>query len=346
MSRFVGMLERNRWSAVGVVAFAAGALLLTMLVAGTLVGGSGPTQSYQAIFRDASGLIPGDDVRIAGVRVGKVQAVDLDGANARVTFSVARDQRVYANSMATIEFLNLLGTRYVDLTALPGGGSQQPALPPGSTLGLSHTREGLDLTAIFNAFRPLFDAIRPAAINELATNVVQVLQGQGPNLRDLSEQTAVLTQNLVDRDQIIGSVMTNLTAVLETLDEHRKEFRSTVHELNDLTDVIADNRKEVGNTIDGLQNMVTSFASLLDDGGDSVNRDVKALAAWADSFSTVTPLIASGLLDTQELLTGYITTLGMGSFLNTYVCESSIKVTGGPAIDLAPTDVQSKRCKG
>ena len=342
MSRFTSMLGRNRWSAVGVVAFAAGALLLTMLVAGTLVGSSGPTQSYHAIFRDASGLIPGDDVRIAGVRVGKVQAVDLVGLNARVTFSVARDQRVYADTVATIEFLNLLGTRYVDLQSR----SRDQALPPGSTLDLSRTREGLDLTAIFNAFRPLFNAIRPADVNELAANIVQVLQGQGPSLQHLSEQTALLTKNLVDRDQIIGAVMTNLSQVLETLDAHRKEFRSTVHELNDLTGVIADNRKQIGNTIDGLQNVVTSFSSLLDDGSHSVNRDVTALAAWADSFATVTPLIASGLLDTQELLTGYITTLGMGSFLNTYVCESKIKVTGGPAIDLAPTNLQSKRCKG
>jgi len=341
MSQFTSMLGRNRWSLVGVVAFAAGALLLTMLVAGTLVGGSGPTRDYRAMFRDASGLIPGDDVRIAGVRVGKVKAVDLVGSNARVTFSVARDQNVYSDTMATIEFLNLLGTRYVDLQTR----TRDQALPPGSTLDLSHTREGLDLTAIFNAFRPLFDAIRPADVNELAANIVQVLQGQGPSLQHLSEQTALLTQNLVDRDQIIGSVMTNLTAVLETLDGHRQEFRSTVHELNDLTEVIADNRDEIGDTIDGLQDVVTSFSSLLDDGADSVNRDVKALAVWADSFASVTPLIASGLLDTQELLTGYVTTLGLGSYLNTYVCESAIKVTGGPKIDLAPTDLQSKRCK-
>jgi phospholipid/cholesterol/gamma-HCH transport system substrate-binding protein len=341
MSRFVSMLHRNRWSAVGVVTFVAGALLLTMLVAGTLVGGSGPTQTYQALFRDASGLIPGDDVRIAGVRVGKVKEVDLAGLNARVTFTVARDQHVYSDTMATIEFLNLLGTRYVDLQTT----SRNDALQPGSTLDLAHTREGLDLTAIFNAFRPLFDAIRPADVNELAMNVVQVLQGQGPSLQHLSEQTAVLTQSLVDRDEIIGSVMTNLTAVLETLNGHRREFRSTVHELNDLTGVVADNRKEIGDTIDGLQDVVTSFASLLDDGGDSVDRDVQALAAWAASFASVTSLISSGLLDTQELLTGYITTLGQGSFLNTYVCESYVKVTGGPAIDLAPTDQQSKRCK-
>lgn len=341
MSQFTSMLGRNRWSLVGLVAFSAGALLLTSLVAGTLVGSSGPTESYRAMFRDASGLIPGDDVRIAGVRVGKVEAVDLVGANARVTFTVARDQQVYTDSMATIEFLNLLGTRYIDLSTT----SRNQAVLPGTTLDLSHTREGLDLTAIFNAFRPLFDAIRPADVNELADNIVQVLQGQGPSLQHLSEQTALLTQNLVDRDEIIGSVMTNLTAVLDTLDGHRKEFRSTVRELNDLTGVIADNRQEIGDTIDGLQNVVTSFGSLVDASEVSVNRDVDSLAAWARSFKTVAPIIGSGLLDTQELVSGYITTLGQGSFLNTYVCESYIKVTGLPSIDLAPTDQQSKRCK-
>lgn len=341
MSRTLSLLARMRWQVVGLSAFTALALLMTSLVAGTLVGSSGPSHTYEALFRDASGLTEGSDVRISGVRVGTVKSVDLDGTTARVAFSVARDQTVYLDTTATIEFLNLLGQRYIDLETTSRGQIR----PPGSTIPLSHTHDGLDLNAIFNAMKPLFESIRPEDVNQLALGVVQALQGQGPTLRHLTEQTAQLTGTLVDRDAVIGRVIDNLTAVMETMRKHRREFRSTVDALDELTGTIAANRRQVGDTIDGMQRLVTEFSSLLDAGSGSVERDVDQLAAWSASFATVAPLIGARLGSTQELLEGYIKTLSIGSFLNTYVCNSYVQIGGAPAVDLSLTDARSRRCQ-
>ena len=85
----------------------------------------GPTNTYSAIFTDVSGLNTGDDVRVAGVRVGRVDGIDLDGALAKVTFRVEREQTLYHDTIASVTYQNIIGQRYLGLSA---GRSQQHTL--------------------------------------------------------------------------------------------------------------------------------------------------------------------------------------------------------------------------
>lgn len=339
-TRTLAILRRQRGAAVGVTLFVIVALFLTSLIAGTLSGGVGSSHNYQAIFTDASGLLPGDDVRISGVRVGKVQSVQLDGRDARVGFSLADGQHLYPQTTATVEFLNLLGQRFIDLQS---SGTGTP-LPQGAVLAVNQTRVGLDLTAIFNAFRPLFDMIRPADVNELADNIIQVLQGQGAALQNLSAQTAALTQTLAGRDTVIADVVDNLTAVMGTVNAHRSEIRSMIGDLNGLTKVIADNRARIGATIDSVNSAAAQFTALVLAGGPSVVRDVNDLASWSAAINAIAPEIGSGLQGTRDLLAGYVRTLGLGSYLNTYVCGSKVQFGPAAPINLSPSNAHSRRC--
>lgn len=341
MSRGLHAVLRHRGEFVGIVAFAVLALVLTLLVAGTLAGGVGSARTFKAVFSDATGVGKGDDVRIAGVRVGKVVGVELEGRQAVVEFSVEDEQPVYADTVVSVDFLNLLGQRYLALTS----GRKGERLAPGTTIPRERTRNGLDLTALFNAFRPLFEMIKPEDVNELATNIVKVLQGEGPTLRHLSAETARLTQRLVDRDKVIGAVIDNVTVVMETMADHKTQFRSLITELGKLTATVARNRDQIGRTIDAVQLLVTRFSSLLRAGLDDIVRDVRSLSAWTASFAKQSPRLARALDDTQVLLLGYIKTLGLGSYLNTYVCESKLQLDQGPVIDLSSNDKRSRRCK-
>lgn len=182
MSRLGATLIRSRGPLLGVVLFAVFAIVLTSMVAGTLSRGSlGSTRSYTALFTDASGLQTGDDVRIAGVRVGKVTSIDLDGKLAKVGFALETDETVRTNTTAAIDYLNLMGQRYIALRVAGAPGPVQT----GGTIPLSRTSVGLDLTAMFNAFRPLFSMIKPSDVNVLANDIVQVLQGESGAIHDL-----------------------------------------------------------------------------------------------------------------------------------------------------------------
>src|SRR3546814_20306036 len=74
-----------------------------------------------------------------------------------------------------------------------------------STIPVANTEPALDLTTLFNGFKPLFTALDPDQVNELSMNLVQVLQGEGGTVASLLENTASLTGTMAGRDDLIRS---------------------------------------------------------------------------------------------------------------------------------------------
>src|SRR5918994_479828 len=169
----------------------------------------GATKTYKAEFVDATGVVDGDDVRVAGVKVGTVQDIEVvDNTRALVTFTVDEETRVDDSTHATIRFRNLIGQRYISLTQVGNGGD---VLEEEDTIPVARTQPALDLTVLFNGFKPLFEALSPDDINTLSYEIVQVFQGEGGTLESLLGSTASLTQTLADRDEVIGDLLENLT---------------------------------------------------------------------------------------------------------------------------------------
>ncbi|NED57470.1 MCE family protein, partial [Micromonospora aurantiaca] len=136
------------------------------------------TREYKAIFTDVTGLLDNDDVRAAGVQVGQIKHIRLyKGDKAEVTFSVEENGPFKAGLPATtqvqIRYRNLMGQRYLALT--DGAGQANDYLKPGGTIPVSQTQPALDLTTLFNGFRPLFRALEPKDVNTLAMQIIQVL---------------------------------------------------------------------------------------------------------------------------------------------------------------------------
>ena len=90
-------------------------------------------------------------------------------------------------------------------------------LPSGGTIPVSRTKPALNLTELFNGFQPLFQALTPTEVNQLSMNIVKVLQGEGGTVGSLMSNTASLTNALADRDELIGRVIDNLSAMLKTV---------------------------------------------------------------------------------------------------------------------------------
>ena len=168
------MSRRN--TATTVAAVKLGLFTLTSLVVTTLLAmimghfGFGSTTQYTALFSSACQITRGDDVRVAGVTGGSVKGVKIyDGSHALVTFAVKSDVPLTTGSHADIRFLNLVGDRYMSISQ---GEQGAPPLRKGGTIPMAQTTPALDLTALFNGFRPLFSALDPDQINELSLNLV------------------------------------------------------------------------------------------------------------------------------------------------------------------------------
>src|SRR6185312_13431475 len=132
-----GAQMKFRGPLIGLTLFMVVALTLTWLVYVSLRRDvAGQTASYSAVFSDVYGLREGDDVRMAGVRVGRVEKIDLAGKLAKVSFVVQQEQHLFGNTVASVIYQNIVGQRYLGLSLGKEGSPGQ--LAPGSTIPLEH----------------------------------------------------------------------------------------------------------------------------------------------------------------------------------------------------------------
>jgi phospholipid/cholesterol/gamma-HCH transport system substrate-binding protein len=338
----VYVLRTSPGPAVGVALFAVVSIVMTMLVAGTLTKSSGTDpKKYTAMFRDTNGLIEGDDVRMAGVRVGRVQKRELDDGMAKVTFTVSGDQTIYTDSHAEVNFLNLIGQRYLDITR----GSGRQRLAPGATIPVSRTSPGLDLTALFNAFKPLFDLLRPADVNKLATEITAVLQGEGPTINDLMSQTAKLTSHLAERDAVIGRVITNMSVVMQTTAAHRQDLSVLIHQLGTLTHGLAGDRQQIGTALDSMSHLSVAMDGLVRRTRRPLTSDIGQINTLGGLVNKQTDLLTKGLRGAPMLLDAYARSMSYGSWLNTYICSLSIRTPDGRTLDGRHAGGNTKACR-
>jgi len=309
-------------ASIRLVIFTAASLIVTgglVMIMGNLGGGDETT--YKAVFSSASELVPGSSVRVAGVQVGKVTDVEFHGeTNALVTFAVDSDVPLTQESRASVRFLNLVGDRYMTLDAGEGGG---PRLAPEGTIPLSHTTPALNLTALFNGFQPLFQALRPKDVNELAYNLVKVLQGEGGTIQEMLANTASLTNTLADRDELIGDVIKNLNALMVTVDDHHKELNDLIKALRSWFGDLAEDRETIGGSLDNISDLSETVADLLTRSRPLLKKDVAELRRLLTILND--PANRAHLDLTFDLLPDMLakqTRIGVyGSWYNYYLCE-------------------------
>jgi phospholipid/cholesterol/gamma-HCH transport system substrate-binding protein len=299
--------------------------VVSVLVTGTLVAimgrfGSGETVEYSAIFKSASLVEEGDDVRVAGVVLGKVEEVELhDTDAAKVTFSIAKDMPVTDTSRIEIRYLNLVGDRYVTVVE---GKSAGERLRDGATIPVERTNPALNLTALYNGFAPLFSALEPKDINALSLNLIKVLQGEGGTVESLMAHTASLTTTVADRDKLVGEVITNLSELLGTVDSRHEELTTLIQELRRWVGGLAEDRVQIGNSVVNISTLTRSLAGLIAEGRPLLKADIAELRKLATILARpdTSAVLKQILRNLPEMLEDQTRTGTYGSWYNYYIC--------------------------
>ncbi|MCR3718318.1 MULTISPECIES: MCE family protein [Prauserella salsuginis group] len=325
-------------------AFVAACALAAVLVVNTLTDPlPGDTRTYHAVFTDAHGLYAGSDVTIAGVRVGTVRDLRLDRGRAHVTFEVSTDQRVPAGVHAAIHYADLLGSRHLALAAGPigdaaarEGADDDEQLQPGATIPVSRTRPPLDLTALFNGFKPLFEAVEPGEVNRLARTIVAVFQGEGPAVESLLSNVVSLTSTVNDKEQVLDRLLRNLTSVLDTMNGHTEQFTALVGGLKRLTSYAAQHRGDIATALDSGTKLAGSLNTLLAGITPNLSEDITALKTVSSSLVDNTGRFDTLMAEAPDLLDTVGRATDYGSWVNVYVCNLRVDVTGDAPVNLSP----------
>ena len=322
-----------------VTACATGVLAIT--IANSDVGS---TIGYTARFTDATSVNPGDEVRMAGVRIGQVDSVAVvEHRLADVTFSVDRTHRLSTSATVTIRYRNLVGQRY--LAVDPGNADTSTTLGAGALIPPEKTKPALDLTALFNGFKPLFQALSPNDVNQLSFEIIQVLQGEGSTVESLLRHTASLTSTLAGKDQLIGQVIGNLNTVLDTINAQGDQFDALVDTTAQLVSGLAADAKPIGQAIGGLGELTTATAGLLEQGRQPLKDSITALGDLSKNLADNTPVFQQFIDNLPKKLDRIGTLFSYGSWANFYLCAVQTDAPPAPGGPPPGIPVTAARCR-
>ncbi|SHF82346.1 phospholipid/cholesterol/gamma-HCH transport system substrate-binding protein [Jatrophihabitans endophyticus] len=286
---------------------------LTALVAVVVAGlnadhlplvGSGDT--YAANFRDAGGLKSGDDVRVAGVKVGEVEDIDLVRRHVRVEFTV-KDAWLGDRSTAAIRIKTLLGEEYVALdpqgshalaeaTPIPVARTTTPLDVSAALSGLARTTGGIDTAQLARGFDTLSSAFQntPRSVHTALTGLSRLsktIASRDEQLRRLAANASEVTGSLARSDRNIAALIGDGSLLLQELRQRSQAISGLLTGTRDLarqlSGFVRDNQAALAPALAQLSKVTTILT------GNKRNLDA-ALRAIGPYYSMLTDATGSG----------------------------------------------------
>jgi len=192
------------------------------------------THTYNAEFTDVSGLSDGADVRVQGVRVGKVESIELEQPGDEQTLATVRftlDNRfsVTPQSRLAVKYQALTGLRYVDVQHPAEG---DVAANRVTNVPTTMTQPSFDITVLFNGLQPVLATISPDEINTFTENAVAFLQGDGNGLEPMIDSIHKLTAFVSDRQEVVATIVRNLGTLAQGVSGRSEYLTQILDEIN------------------------------------------------------------------------------------------------------------------
>ncbi|WP_426568240.1 MCE family protein [Streptomyces canus] len=261
----------------------------------------GAGDTYSAAFTEAGGLKRGDEVRIAGVKVGRVEEVDLDGDHVKVTFKVKGDPEFGTTTGASIRVKTILGAKYLALH--PEGPGR---LAPGSEIPLKRTVPAYDVVQAFSDLTTTTEEVDTQRLADALDTLSTTFEDSPEEVRASVKGLSKISRTVAERDKELRGLLDHANGVTGVLAERSKDFtalvkdgdelfreiskrRKAIHKLLTtsaalgihLSGLVKDNDKEIGPALSGLNRVV----EMLERNQSSLDRSVKLLAPYVRVFT-------------------------------------------------------------
>ncbi|HWC80316.1 MAG TPA: MCE family protein [Pseudonocardiaceae bacterium] len=306
--------ERNPVAigAVGIVVLIA--LVLLGYYADDLPFIAGGT-SYTAAFTEAAGLRSGDDVLVAGVKVGTVTAVGLEGGHVKVSFRV-KDTWVGDASTVAIKIKTLLGAKFLAVDPL-GAAAQDP----GQEIATGRTVSPYDVTEAFSGLATTVDQLDTKQLAQSFEAISGAFADTPPEVRSALTGLSALSQTISSRDTQLAQLLTNTKQLTGTLANDDSQFQTLLNDGSLLLGELRQREQAIDSLLTGTQTLAQQIAGL-------VNDDTATLRPALTELSDVTAVLQRNQTNLNQALSlagPYYrlvgNAVGNGHWLDTYVCD-------------------------
>ncbi|MFD8774157.1 MCE family protein [Streptomyces sp. NPDC056723] len=288
-----------------------GALALAVLVAAGIVGvratGPGGTR-ITAYFERAVGIYAGSDLRILGVRVGRVASVDPEGTQVRVTLDIDDGVKVPAGARAVAVAPSVVADRYVQLTPAYTSG---PALRDGAKLPASRNRTPVEIDQLYDSVTALSKALGPGganaqgALSGLLDTGAKNLKGNGAAMGDSIEQFGKAAKTLNGSSDDLFTTLSQLQTFTTMLKEKDGGVRTAQENLDDVTNYFADNKDDLAAALKELGKALGQVKAFIKDNRSELKKNVERLVPITQTLVDQRASLAEAL-DVAPLAAGNV----------------------------------------
>ena len=276
-----------------------------------LIGGG---DTYTAAFSEAGGLKPDDPVRIAGVRVGKVETIELAGDHVQVTFRVKTDSEFGKETGAAIRVNTLLGAMYLALE--PAGSGQ---LEAGTEIPVDRTSSPFDVVEAFSGLAETADEIDTDQLARSLTTLSDLTRNTPEEFRAALSGVSRLSANIADKNERIGLLLTNLQRVSAVLNERDDDIIDLMKQSDSLFQALVARREAVHNLLVSTSTLSTELSALV----RQSRADLKPALTQLDDVVGILNKNEDNIDNSLRLMAPFYrvftNTLGNGPWFDTYI---------------------------
>ena len=269
---------------------------------------------YSAAFSEAGGLKANDEVRIAGVRVGKVDAVELDGDHVKVSFRVESDSGFGRETNAAIKVKTLLGAMYLSLE--PAGSGQ---LAEGAEIPVERTSSPYDVVDAFSGLAETSDKINTDQLAESLGTLADLTRNTPEEFRDALDGVSRLSSNIAARDGQINTLLKNLDRVSTVLDDRDEDIVDLMKDSDVLFQALVARREAVHNLLVSTSELSKELTILI----RQSRADLKPALEHLENVLAVLNKNEDNLDNSLRLMAPFYrvfaSTLGNGPWFDTYI---------------------------
>jgi phospholipid/cholesterol/gamma-HCH transport system substrate-binding protein len=288
-------------------------VLAVLIAAGSyLVWPARTGNTIVGYFTSAVGLYPGDQIRIVGVPVGKIDSIEPRAADVKITMSVDRDVKVPQDARAVIMAPNLVAARFIQLAPAYIGG---PVMPDGASIDLSHTAVPVEWDEVKAALTDLARQLSPAAgqlqgpLGKVINQAADTFNGNGDSfhtaLRELSQAAGRLGDSRTD---IFGTVK-NLQVLVSALSSSNEQIVQFSGHVASVSQVLANSSTHLDQILATLNQALTDVKGFL-------HQNNSTLIETVDKLNDLTKVLSDQSEDIAQVL--HVAGPGISNFYNIY----------------------------
>ncbi|MCW2769394.1 MAG: transporter substrate-binding protein [Aeromicrobium sp.] len=269
---------------------------------------------YHADFAEIGALKAGNEVRVAGVSVGKVQGIELEGNKVRVTFKIDKGTEFGTETGADIRVRTLLGAEFLALT--PKGPGQ---LAKGATIPLARTIAPYDVVQAFSELSQTTDQIDVPELSKALDTLADVSSQTPEEFRGAIKGVSNLSRNLAARDDQINTLLVNLKKVSGVLNSRNQELVTLFKDSDVLFRAISERRDSIHRLLVSTQSISTQLRGLVKDTRADLLPTLKQLDVVTSMLRKNEGSIDEALRVFPAFTRVFANALGTGPWFDTYL---------------------------